>query len=189
MRTFMAVPLIANGVGIGMIGVYRHQVKPFDDAQIALVESFAAQAVIAIENVRQFRELQTRLEREKATGEVLGVISRSQGEDLPVFDTILENIARLCDTGLSGLGLVNEDRTHLRYAAHWGKAFERLSAGKGAWSLRIRYHAKGRAGRGRYRTTRLTVRVAEMTEEEREALRLDETSARIGASGVLRVTP
>ncbi len=70
-RTFLAVPLISGGEAVGCIALYRREVKPFTDSQIGLVEMFAAQAVIALENVRQFRQLQTRLEREAVTREIL----------------------------------------------------------------------------------------------------------------------
>ena len=97
MHSLLAVPLIRDGIGIGFIGLYRTEISPFTEAQIDLIQTFAAQAVIAIENVRQFRELQTRLEREAATREILSVISRNPDDDQPVFDVILENAAkRLC---------------------------------------------------------------------------------------------
>ena len=84
------MPLISQGRGTGCLILFRDEVRPYSDDQIALVETFAAQAVIAIENVRQFRELQTRLEREAASREILGVISQSRDDDSPVFETILE---------------------------------------------------------------------------------------------------
>jgi len=84
-RTILFVPLIAGGEAIGAITLFRHEVAAFDDRDIALVETFAAQAVIAIENVRQFRELQSRLEREVATRRILQVISRSREDDEPVL--------------------------------------------------------------------------------------------------------
>jgi GAF domain-containing protein len=82
------VPLVRDGVALGCINLNRYEVRPFNAAEIALIETFAAQAVIAIENVRQFRALQERLAREAATGEVLGVISRSRDDERPVFETI-----------------------------------------------------------------------------------------------------
>ncbi|MCL5776910.1 GAF domain-containing protein [Limibaculum sp. FT325] len=113
-RTFLAVPLLRDAMAIGCIGVYRREVMAFSTEQIALLETFAQQAVIAIDNVRQFRELQMRLEREAATREILQVISRSPDDVKPVLETIVRNAARLCDSPDVGLHLANEARTRSR---------------------------------------------------------------------------
>ncbi len=119
-KTVLFVPLMTADGGIGVITLFRQEVRPFTDSQIALVETFAEQAVIAIENVRQFREVQTRLEREEASREILQVISNSRTDTAPVFETILKNAARLCDAQSAGLHLVNEARTHTRLMGGWG---------------------------------------------------------------------
>ena len=117
-RSLLAVPLVSGGQGIGAIVLYRREVAPFTDDDLALVQGFAAQAVIAVQNVRQFRELQTRLEREAATREILEVISHSRDDDQPVFAILLEKAAALCNAANAGLALVNEERTHLEVTAN-----------------------------------------------------------------------
>jgi len=104
LRTVLATPLLREGVPIGAIVIRRAEIQPFTDAQIGLLKTFADQAVIAIENVRLFRELQTRnadltdaLSRETATSEILRVISGSPTDVQPVFDTIIKSAVTLCN--------------------------------------------------------------------------------------------
>ena len=93
----MAVPLRQQGELIGTLIARRTEVRPFTPAQIKLLETFADQAVIAIENVRLFQELKEALEQQTATSEILGVIASSPTDIQPVLDTMAENAARLCD--------------------------------------------------------------------------------------------
>jgi len=109
-RTVVAAPLMRQGEPAGVLGVWRTEVRPFSDSEVALLETFADQAVIAIENVRLFNELQDRnkalteaLEQQTATSEILRVISSSPNDLTPVFDSILANATRLCEAHLGTL--------------------------------------------------------------------------------------
>src|SRR5262249_2978433 len=116
-RATLAVPLIHNGTAVGAILVRRQQARPFTDKQVELVQNFAAQAVIAIENARLLNELRQRtddltesLEQQTATSEVLRVISSSPGELELVFEAMLTNAIRLCEAKFGVLYLHDEGR-------------------------------------------------------------------------------
>ncbi|HMH73289.1 MAG TPA: GAF domain-containing protein, partial [Bradyrhizobium sp.] len=115
-RTILSVPLLREGESIGAIILRRTEAHPFGDKQIALLQTFADQAVIAIGNVRLFEEVQARtrelsesLEQQTATSEVLGVISRSAGDLEPVFQSMLENATRICGAQFGLMNLFNGD--------------------------------------------------------------------------------
>src|SRR5262249_31751078 len=102
-HTILVAPLVGAGEAVGAITLRRSEVRPFTDRQIELLQTFADQAVIAIENTRLFEEVQARtkelqdsLDRQTATSEVLGVISRTPNEVQPVLDTIVATAQRLC---------------------------------------------------------------------------------------------
>jgi two-component system, NtrC family, sensor kinase len=96
-RTILAVPMLRGDDLVGVITIYRLEVRPFTAKQIALTETFADQAVIAIENVRLFKELEARNRDLTATSEILRVIAGSPTDVQPVFDSIVRSAVRLCD--------------------------------------------------------------------------------------------
>jgi GAF domain-containing protein/DNA-binding response OmpR family regulator len=125
-RTIVIVPMVKENELVGTMVSYRQEVRPFTDKQIELLTSFAAQAVIAIENTRLLNELRESLEQQTATSEVLQIISTSQGELEPVFQAMLENAVRICGAEFGNLALY--DGRDMRMAAMHNAppAFEEL---------------------------------------------------------------
>jgi GAF domain-containing protein len=125
-RTILATPLLREGVPLGVIVLFRTEVKPFSDKQLALIQTFADQAVIAIENVRLFTELGARnrdlteaLEQQTATSEILRVISSAQTDVQPVFDTIARSAVRLCNGMHSAVTRLQGGLIHLVASHNW----------------------------------------------------------------------
>src|SRR4029453_3848004 len=117
-RTVLGTPLLRQGDPIGSIVIRRTEVQRFKDKHIKLLETFADQAVIAIENVRLFQELTEALEQQTATSEILGVIASSPTDVQPVLDVVAETAARLCDANNAVIMRVFGDR--FQRAAYWG---------------------------------------------------------------------
>src|SRR5574342_1042649 len=124
-KTILAVPLVREGAGIGVVTIRRVKAHPFTDEQVALLQTFTDQALIAIENVRLFKELERRnadlteaLEQQTATAEILRVISTSPTDLQPVLDAVVRSAARFC--GAYDASIFHRDGGSLRRAAHHG---------------------------------------------------------------------
>ena len=121
-RTYLAVPMLKGDQLIGIVSIFRQEVAPFTDKQVSLVENFATQAVIAIENTRLLSELRQSLELQTATADVLRVISSSPSDLRPVFNALAENAARLCQ-GFDVYVQLREGNL-VRYVAHYGDVIQ-----------------------------------------------------------------
>jgi signal transduction histidine kinase len=159
-RTTLAIPLLREGVAIGGILIRRVEVRPFSEAQIKLLETFADQAVIAIENVRLFQELQVRnrdltesLEQQTATAQILEVISSSPTDIQPVMAAMVESAAKLCDAQNAQIFQIEGEQ--MRLVARHGPVKSSLEAGE------ARVLTRGSVS-GRVALERRTIRVDDL---------------------------
>jgi GAF domain-containing protein len=173
---------------LGMINVYRQEIRPFTDKQIELVENFAAQAAIAIENTRLLNELRQRtddlsetLEQQTATSEVLKVISSSPGELKTVFDTMLANAIRLSASKFGAMHICEGDafRTLALHGASPPYIEARMREGL--------FKPDASTGLARAIAKRDVIQIADITSEQSEATRRDPLRARAIESGVRTV--
>jgi GAF domain-containing protein len=111
-RAGLGVPLVREGIVVGVFTLQRREPRPYSQKQIELVQTFAAQAVIAIENTRLLNELRESLQQQTATSEVLRVISSSPGELEPVFQAMLENATRVCEAEFGVMYRYAEGKFH-----------------------------------------------------------------------------
>ena len=119
-RAVLVVPLLREGQASGVIFMFRREPRPFSPEQVALVQTFARQAAIAIENVRLFKETKEALEQQTATSEILRVIASSPGDVKPMLNAVAERALKLCDAADATIFLVEGDR--LRSAARFGSS-------------------------------------------------------------------
>jgi GAF domain-containing protein/anti-sigma regulatory factor (Ser/Thr protein kinase) len=159
-RTMITVPMVKGGEAVGAIVIYRREVLPFTARQVELVESFAAQAVIAIENARLLNEQRESLERQTATSEVLKVISSSPGELEPVFQAVLDSATRLCEANFGIL---------YRYegGAFHAVALRGAPPGFAEFQQRAPIHPLPSSGLGRIVSTRQPVHIIDAMAEQR----------------------
>ena len=165
-RTFLAVPMLKENELVGAFILYREEVRPFTDKQIALVTSFAAQAVIAIENARLLNELRQRttdlteaLEQQRATSDLLQVISGSPGNLEPVFQAMLENAVTICGANFGNMFLYENDafRTVALYNAP--EAYAKARMGRS-------FHPPPESGLSRLAATKEVIQTADVRAAE-----------------------
>jgi len=165
-RTLLLVPMLKENTLVGAISIYRREVRPFSDKQIELVQNFANQAVIAIENTRLLNELRQRttdlteaLEQQTATSKVLQVISSSPGDLQPVFTAMLENAVRTCDATFGNIYRWDGEALHLVATRNTPPAFAAEAR------RRSQYRPDPKTVTGRMLETKAVVHIADLAAE------------------------
>ena len=183
-RTIVFVPMLKEGALIGTINIYRQEVRRFTDKQVALLTSFADQAVIAIENTRLLNELRQRtddlsesLEQQTATSEVLRVISSSPSDLQPIFEAMLANATRICAANFGNLYLRDGEEFHL--VAHHNTPAALVEERK-----RTPYRPAPKTAFGRMATTKQVVHVADVAGLQTYAQRDPRTVAAVELGGI-----
>ena len=166
-RTILGVPMLNEGELIGSFTLYRQELRPFTDKQIALVTNFAAQAVIAIENARLLNELRQRtsdlaeaLEQQRATSDLLQVISGSPGHLEPVFQSMLQNAVRICGANFGNMFLYEDDAFRTIAMHNAPEAYARARMGGP-------FHPPSESALGRIVATKDVAQFADLRTEER----------------------
>jgi signal transduction histidine kinase len=179
-RTLLMVPMLKDNELVGIIGIYRQEVRPFSDKQVALVTNFAAQAVIAIENTRLLNELRQSLDQQTATADVLRVISSSPGDLAPVFEALLANAIRICDAKFGILYRPEAGGLRLVAAQDVPPAFAQLQGS-------APFHPAPYGALGQVMRTKQTVHLADLAATRAYAAHDPQVVAAVGIGGVRTV--
>ena len=190
-RTLLVIPMLKDEELIGSISIYRQEVLPFTDKQIALVQNFAKQAAIAIENARLLNELRQRtndltertadltqaLEQQTATSEILQVITSSSGDLEPVFATMLEKAVQICDAAFGNIYRWDGQAFHLTATRNTPRAFAETRR-------RSTVQPHPLAASGRMVATKTVMHVADLAADQAYVERIPETVAVVELGGV-----